>query len=257
MPDGPGAVLLVTADHGNADEMRDAAGAPVTAHSLNPVPILVAGRAVAGRRLHDGVLADVTPTILELAGLADLAGRHRPLPAGACATIRRPCKTEVRSFVNPLFAVGQIVVGIALMISILLQARGTGLSGAFGGDSAVYRSRRGVERRLWQFTIVLMVLFVLFSLASFALSRRRPADAVTAPCGRIAGSAIAAPVGGQDPLTQRDRGIVAVLGVLLVALSIAIALPGPTADAGATPGPTDALASPSSGPSLAADRRLP
>ncbi len=71
---------------------------------------------------------------------------------------------------NPLFAVGQIIVGIALMISILLQARGTGLSGTFGGDSAVYRSRRGVERRLWQFTIVLTVLFVLFSLASFALS---------------------------------------------------------------------------------------
>lgn len=70
---------------------------------------------------------------------------------------------------NPLFAVGQMIVGIALMISILLQARGTGLSGAFGGDSAVYRSRRGVERRLWQFTIVLMALFVLFSLASYAL----------------------------------------------------------------------------------------
>jgi preprotein translocase subunit SecG len=72
--------------------------------------------------------------------------------------------------VNPLFAVGQIIVGIALMVSILLQARGTGLSGAFGGDSAVYRSRRGVERRLWQFTIVLTVLFVLFSLASFTLA---------------------------------------------------------------------------------------
>jgi preprotein translocase subunit SecG len=71
---------------------------------------------------------------------------------------------------NPLFAIGQIIVGIALMISILLQARGTGLSGAFGGDSAVYRSRRGVERRLWQFTIVLTVLFVLFSLASYTLA---------------------------------------------------------------------------------------
>lgn len=70
---------------------------------------------------------------------------------------------------NPLFAIGQMIVGIALMISILLQARGTGLSGAFGGDSAVYRSRRGVERRLWQFTIILMVLFVMFSLASYAL----------------------------------------------------------------------------------------
>ena len=66
---GPGSLLLITADHGNADELRDADGHAVTAHSLNPVPIVVAGRAVRGRRLHDGVLADVAPTILELAGL--------------------------------------------------------------------------------------------------------------------------------------------------------------------------------------------
>jgi preprotein translocase subunit SecG len=69
--------------------------------------------------------------------------------------------------VDPLLAIGQIVVSIALIVSILLQARGVGLSGTFGGDSAVYRSRRGVERRLWQFTVILLVLFVLFSLAAF------------------------------------------------------------------------------------------
>jgi 2,3-bisphosphoglycerate-independent phosphoglycerate mutase len=68
-PAGPGSVVLVTADHGNADEMRNAAGEAVTAHSLNPVPIVITGRAVAGRSLHDGILADVAPTILELAGL--------------------------------------------------------------------------------------------------------------------------------------------------------------------------------------------
>jgi preprotein translocase subunit SecG len=71
--------------------------------------------------------------------------------------------------VNPALAIGQIIVSIALIAAILLQARGTGLSGTFGGDSAVYRSRRGVERRLWQFTIVLLVLFVLFSLVSFLI----------------------------------------------------------------------------------------
>ena len=68
---------------------------------------------------------------------------------------------------NPFLAIGQILVSIALMVAILLQARGTGLSSTFGGDSAVYRSRRGVERRLWQFTILLIALFVLFSLAAF------------------------------------------------------------------------------------------
>ena len=67
--DGPGAVLFITADHGNADEMLDDAGKPVTRHSLNPVPLLGVGRALAGRTLRDGVLADVAPTILELAGL--------------------------------------------------------------------------------------------------------------------------------------------------------------------------------------------
>jgi len=69
--------------------------------------------------------------------------------------------------VNPILAIGQILLSIALISAILLQARGTGLSGTFGGDSAVYRSRRGVERRLWQFTILLLVLFVIFALIAF------------------------------------------------------------------------------------------
>ena len=70
---------------------------------------------------------------------------------------------------NPILAIGQLLVSIALMAAILLQARGTGLSGTFGGDSAVYRSRRGVEKRLWEFTIVLLVLFVIFSIVSYKL----------------------------------------------------------------------------------------
>jgi preprotein translocase subunit SecG len=72
--------------------------------------------------------------------------------------------------VNPFLAAGQIIVSIALIASILLQSRGTGLSGTFGGDSAVYRSRRGIERRLFQFTVLLMALFVLFSLVAYALA---------------------------------------------------------------------------------------
>jgi 2,3-bisphosphoglycerate-independent phosphoglycerate mutase len=68
-PSAPGAVLLITADHGNADEMKDEAGNPVTKHSLNPVPLLAIGRYMDGKRLKDGRLADVTPTILEMGGL--------------------------------------------------------------------------------------------------------------------------------------------------------------------------------------------
>ena len=71
---------------------------------------------------------------------------------------------------NPILGLGQIIVNVALIAAILLQNRGTGLSGTFGGDSAVYRSRRGVERRLWQFTIVLLALFVIFSMASYILA---------------------------------------------------------------------------------------
>ncbi|MEA2548283.1 MAG: preprotein translocase subunit SecG [Chloroflexota bacterium] len=72
---------------------------------------------------------------------------------------------------NAPLAIGQIIVSIALVAAILLQARGTGLSGTFGGDSAVYRSRRGIERRLWQFTILLLVLFVSFSLGSYLFQK--------------------------------------------------------------------------------------
>jgi 2,3-bisphosphoglycerate-independent phosphoglycerate mutase len=70
----PGSLLCVTADHGNADEMRNAAGDPVTAHSLNPVPVVLAGHAARGLQLRDGVLADVAPTLLELLGLPPLEG---------------------------------------------------------------------------------------------------------------------------------------------------------------------------------------
>ena len=72
--DEPGAALFVTGDHGNAEDMIDDAGEPVTKHSLNPVPLLGMGRALDGRRLRDGALADVAPTILELAGLPHWEG---------------------------------------------------------------------------------------------------------------------------------------------------------------------------------------
>jgi len=81
-PAAPGAVLAITADHGNADELRDATGNAVTAHSLNPVPFVLVGRAARGLRLADGVLADVAPTLLGLARLPrwdGMTGRSRIL----------------------------------------------------------------------------------------------------------------------------------------------------------------------------------
>ncbi len=70
---------------------------------------------------------------------------------------------------------GQVVVSIGLMASILLQARGAGLGSTFGGESSVYRSRRGIEKRLFQFTVVLGILFVVFSIIAFKLSPTTPA----------------------------------------------------------------------------------
>ena len=73
--------------------------------------------------------------------------------------------------------VGQLIVAIALMASILLQSRGAGLGATFGGDSSVYRSRRGIEKRLFQFTVILAILFVVFSIAAFKLSEAVPVAA--------------------------------------------------------------------------------
>jgi 2,3-bisphosphoglycerate-independent phosphoglycerate mutase len=65
-----GGTLVITADHGNIEEMRDADGHPQTKHTTSPVPIVVVGDAVRGRRLRDGALSDVTPTLCELMGIS-------------------------------------------------------------------------------------------------------------------------------------------------------------------------------------------
>jgi preprotein translocase subunit SecG len=72
--------------------------------------------------------------------------------------------------VENILLLGQMLVSVALMASVLLQSRGAGLGATFGGDSSVYRSRRGIEKRLFQFTVILAVLFVVFSIAAFRLS---------------------------------------------------------------------------------------
>jgi 2,3-bisphosphoglycerate-independent phosphoglycerate mutase len=62
-----GGACLITADHGNADNMLEPDGSPNTAHSLNPVPVIVT---TGGVRLRDGgILADVAPTILQMLGI--------------------------------------------------------------------------------------------------------------------------------------------------------------------------------------------
>jgi 2,3-bisphosphoglycerate-independent phosphoglycerate mutase len=64
-----GGALIVTADHGNIEEMRDAGGAPQTKHTTAPVPLVLAAAARQRAHLRDGTLADVAPTICLLLGL--------------------------------------------------------------------------------------------------------------------------------------------------------------------------------------------
>ncbi len=58
-----------------------------------------------------------------------------------------------------------VVVSIMLMAVILMQSKGSGFSGAFGGDtSSIYRTRRGFERTLYNFTIGIGLVFVVLSI---------------------------------------------------------------------------------------------
>ena len=62
-----GGIAMVTADHGNAEDMKQPDGSPMTAHTTNPVPFILCG---AGTELRTGRLADIAPTILDVMGLA-------------------------------------------------------------------------------------------------------------------------------------------------------------------------------------------
>ena len=67
-------------------------------------------------------------------------------------------------------SVAQIVLSISLILVIMLQVRGGGLGGIFGQADTVFRTKRGVEKTLFQLTIALVVLFVIVSIISLRLS---------------------------------------------------------------------------------------
>jgi len=70
------------------------------------------------------------------------------------------------SILRVAFQIIQIILSVTIIAMVLLQAKGAGLGGIFGGDGGVYRTRRGVEKTLYQATIGLSVLFFVISLAS-------------------------------------------------------------------------------------------
>ena len=64
------------------------------------------------------------------------------------------------------FNIVQIILSVVLIGIVLLQAKGSGFTGAFTTETSAYRSRRGVEKTLFNLTIGLAVVFVLISIAS-------------------------------------------------------------------------------------------
>lgn len=66
--------------------------------------------------------------------------------------------------------VAQIVLAIGLILAILLQVRGGGLGGIFGQPDTVYRTKRGMEKTLFQLTVILMVLFVIVALVTLKIT---------------------------------------------------------------------------------------
>ena len=64
-----GGACIVTADHGNAEFMREADGSPNTAHTTNPVPLVVTVSGGSVELRDGGILADVAPTVLDLLGI--------------------------------------------------------------------------------------------------------------------------------------------------------------------------------------------
>lgn len=69
------------------------------------------------------------------------------------------------------FNVVQLLISAVLILVILLQSKGEGFTGTFGSDSSVFRTRRGVEKTLFNFTIVLAVVFVILSIASVIVAK--------------------------------------------------------------------------------------
>lgn len=74
-------------------------------------------------------------------------------------------------FVKTYLYIIQIILSIAVMALVLLQAKGSGLSGVFGGDGGVYKTRRGIERTLFNVTIGVSIAFFTISVISVLVNR--------------------------------------------------------------------------------------
>ncbi len=80
-----------------------------------------------------------------------------------------PYDASIGDILTAYLNVVQIIVSLTLIALAVMQGKGAGLSRMFGGDSSVYRTRRGVEKTVFNITIILAVVFFLTSLLSVLL----------------------------------------------------------------------------------------
>lgn len=104
----------------------------------------------------------ITPSVIQLLKERVFWGFCLP-EAGLCD------KLMMNGIMSSLLNIIQIVTAILLILFVLLQQRGSGLGGAFGGGGEVYQTKRGVEKGLFVATIVTGVLFVFSGLVRIIL----------------------------------------------------------------------------------------
>jgi 2,3-bisphosphoglycerate-independent phosphoglycerate mutase len=127
-----GGKLLITADHGNCEYMRNTDGSPNTAHTTNLVHIFYVAADAADYTVRDGILADVAPTLLEMLGLPQpeqmtgksllVATAKKSVKAPAKAAVKAPAKKAAKAAPAPAAAVGPV----AKKKSIVRKSKGGG-----------------------------------------------------------------------------------------------------------------------------------
>ena len=65
--------------------------------------------------------------------------------------------------------IAQIIVSALIVVAVLIQNRGSGLSSVFGGSGGVYRTKRGLEKGIFVITVILVILFIAIGVANLAL----------------------------------------------------------------------------------------
>ena len=68
---------------------------------------------------------------------------------------------------NSILLIVQIILGVLLILSILIQQKGAGIGSTFGGEAGMYRTKRGAEKLVFRATIILSVLFILSIMLGF------------------------------------------------------------------------------------------